>query len=883
MQGKFGKDDLDLTSASKQIEDFGKSVEYLGKVIEKTNKKSDLDISISGIDKADQSSETIQTLTKDIETLWKSIKKGKDKSKYFQSLENATVDVKKKWNDLVSQIENDKKNGTFDINSLYTTKTGSKQTDLLRCANAFEALGGNLKELNPQISEFVNNLRETMSNNNPNYQFTVEGFSEAFNVFEKLKELQANIKGVDLDIGFTSSKNDVVDMAKLILDMNDVVDKSIDNVVESYEEEGRAAEETAKKIEKLTQAEMERKLKSEHEKKEVDEWDLNLNYELDDIQKYSTKLEELKENLKYTLSEIVYYNDKLAEGKTISKYGTDYQEQLDYNVSKYHEYANQIEYVQERLQESIRDYTPSAEGENGKELNALIIILKDLHGELLKISSAFSSVDDDNVFNTLTNSIKSMNKSLSETLVKIGNLSDVLQNKDFNLVFNNKSSSNSNPMASNLLYGMDMRSIIRQMKNEKAELDSFLRNYYNNNSRGSINSSQALGQLFSGKELGIINSYSDLVDIPNKFSDAALESMSEKGKGSLQETFNLLQEYFDLVERAAKVKGVDISSITSKYNNNFEEQMRSATKVITGDLETAQETENVFKNFLKGANNIDLTGITLELSKLIEPLERIEKLIQEGFTVNDILNGKPVDTGEEVKGLNAVKESVEAITKSVNEKTEAFEKEGAKVAQIVPVETSYLGKLISALKIINENLDQIAKFSGLDLSNIKIPETNSVLSSDSTSDSGSNKNSNSNQSSDKDVDRIAEKHEASIIRQQKEVKKLEEAQAKAVNANIEREQKEIDIIDTKVAKTIQARQEEEKRIENAQNKAINKALEEEYEDRQKLTEQMARGRETAELKSSSRKDKEELAQAKAINKALEDKYREQNNNEKKLQ
>ena len=122
-----------------------------------------------------------------------------------------------------------------------------------------------------------------------------------------------------------------------------------------------------------------------------------------------------------------------------------------------------------------------------------------------------------------------------------------------------------------------------------------------------------------------------------------------------------------------------------------------------------------------------------------------------------------------------------------------------------------------------------------------------------------------------------------IIDLAKTVKKLEEAQAKAVNANIEREQKEIDIIDTKVAKTIQARQEEEKRIENAQNKAINKALEEEYEDRQKLTEQMARGRETAELKSSSRKDKEELAQAKAINKALEDKYREQNNNEKKLQ
>lgn len=658
----------------------------------------------------------IEGLTEALEAYEKYINKNKtnhSKSAYFTTEEQAINRLKNAWNEYAKE----RNSGIVNDDNLAKSDTAKK---VLALANALEAITGrssSISEVSDEIANLVSHMREM--SNFKNYNLDASQFKEIFSLLSKIQDLYPDIS--EIVKPFKGTEEPIETLIKLTNSAGAASSSASSEASDGYNEQGKAAEEAAKKIEKLTEAEMERKLKSEHKKGKVDEWDLYLDDDLNDLQKYSKKLDDLKESLSNSLRMIVYYNNKLADGKTVSKYGTDYQENLDYNVKEYHKYIDQIEYIQEKLQDAVKTYKPDAKGDNAEELNSLVLILRSLYEEITKISSAFSNIDENSGIGNLINSIGKINDSLTLTLSKISELSEVISNKDFNLIFNNKSSSNGNPMASNLLYGMDMRSIIRQMKNEKAELDSFFRDYYNKKGRSNISSSQALGQLFSGKELGIINSYSDLVDIPNKFSSALLDS-SEKGKGNLQEIFNLLQEYFDLVERASKAKGIDISSITSKYNNNFEEQMRSATRVITGDLEQAQETENVFKNFLKGANNIDLTGITLELSKLIEPLERIEILIREGFTVNDILNGKPVDTGDEVKGLTAVKESVEDITRSVNKKTEAFKQEEATIAKIVPNETNYLGKLISALKIINENLDEIAKFSGLDLSKIKIPE-----------------------------------------------------------------------------------------------------------------------------------------------------------------
>ena len=104
---------------------------------QKSSKKT-LDIQVNTEKSVDNVLELKEAVTK----MWDSLTKGKDKAKYFQSIENASADVIEAWNNMVSKIETDKKNGVFNIDDLYSTKTGSKQTELLRYANAFEAMGG---------------------------------------------------------------------------------------------------------------------------------------------------------------------------------------------------------------------------------------------------------------------------------------------------------------------------------------------------------------------------------------------------------------------------------------------------------------------------------------------------------------------------------------------------------------------------------------------------------------------------------------------------------------------------------------------------------------------------------------------------------------------
>ena len=60
------------------------------------------------------------------------------------------------------------------------------------------------------------------------------------------------------------------------------------------------------------------------------------------------------------------------------------------------------------------------------------------------------------------------------------------------------------------------------------------------------------------------------------------------------------------------------------------------------------------------------------------------------LTVDEVLSGKTTDTGNEVKGLEAIKQSVNSITTAVNEKTEAFKNEEATVAKIIPETICFL-------------------------------------------------------------------------------------------------------------------------------------------------------------------------------------------------
>lgn len=640
----------------------------------------------SSIYKAKEEVEGLTEALKAYDEYMAKSKMNHSKTAYFTSEEKAINRLKNAWNEYAKE----RNSGAINNDNL-ASSSSAKQVLVL--ANALEALTGSsssIEAVSEEIAQLVSQMREMP--NFKTYNLGVNQFKELFDILKAIQKVYPDISEIT-----KSFKGVEINVDELLHIANN--QKASDAAADSYERQGKAAEEAAEKIEKLTVAEMERRLKSEHQSGEVYEWQIDLDDGLDDLKKYSNALDELKKNQASALEMATYYQNQLSDGTDSERYQRWMQEYID----EYHKYTDQIEFVHNKLQEAIRTSTPDAKGDNAQELNSLVIILKDLHEEVIKISSAFANVDDESGIGTLVKSLQEMNVSLTEAIIKIEALGDAFRDKDFNISIGMGSS---DPVARNAAYGSKANETISTLTQQKKELEKVIKEMY-----GVGEEYAATMKLFQGTDI-LERTGTDIFELFDNLNDSKLSKMGR---------MDALQKYISMIKEAANIKGIDLSHVFDKFTVDADKAVESTKKILTGEEDMEKAANKLFDLF-GGANKLDLSGMTVQLDGVVQQLKEISQLIETGFTVNDILNGKPVDTGEEVSGLDAVKKSVDSITESVNKKTEAFKNEAATVAAVVPDETNYLGKLISALKTINENLDKIAGFSGLDLSKVKNPE-----------------------------------------------------------------------------------------------------------------------------------------------------------------
>lgn len=146
--------------------------------------KFKLEIDTSGLN-PDQ----IEAVNAAIERLNSNIKDPQGKTKYFTSMEDAG----KRVADVFKTLTENTDITVVPIDQLSSDKNA---TAVLRYANAFEALGGNLDELDPKISEFVNSMRQIDKfTSGKGYNFTVDEFKKAFAEFEVLRDVGIGIGG----------------------------------------------------------------------------------------------------------------------------------------------------------------------------------------------------------------------------------------------------------------------------------------------------------------------------------------------------------------------------------------------------------------------------------------------------------------------------------------------------------------------------------------------------------------------------------------------------------------------------------------------------------------------------------------------------------------
>ncbi len=629
----------------------------IGEVLKNSESMSETTLKIKTDSSIYKAKEEVKGLTEALVAYENYINKKKNnysKTSYFTTEEKAINRLKNAW-ELYAKERN---SGIVNENNLAKSDSAKK---VLILANALEALTGrneSISEISQEISKLVSHMRELP--NFKNYNLDVSQFKEVFDLLKNIQKLYPDVS--EITKPFNGLESTVETLTSLIKIQTSVPTSSTNSMTEAYEEQTKAVEKVVEQVKALTEAEMEAKLKLEHNKSDVYEWEIDLDENLEDIQKYSKALDELRQQQEDALWGATYYQNEIAKGNNNGN-----TEWMQNSIKDYHKYTDQIEFVQERLQKAIHEYTPSANGENGKELNALIVILKDLREEIIKIRAAFIEFGESN--SSLTPVLEMIDKINSAILEMSQNIKSI----GFNM---------------NIDVGSD-----KEIESKiQSKISIALQAYQ-----------KLFDQLkFSGAGGSIINTSFFDFDI-NQY-----DTMMGK--------LTAYRKFIDSMRKEAKrqFNGKDIlyESIDKEYWTSASAAMGQVTRAFN-EMKAVSNTDPLKEMFGK----TDLSGI-------ITQLEEISSIIEKGLSVNEVINGKTTDTGEEVKGLEAVKQSVESITTAVNKKSEAFKNEEATVARVVPNETNYLGKLISALKIINEQLEKISQFTGLDLSKIKIPETN---------------------------------------------------------------------------------------------------------------------------------------------------------------
>lgn len=112
----------------------------------------------------------------------------KNKESYFQSQEQALNSLTIAWNKYANSLNSGKING----GNMFK---GDIATTVLRYANAYNALYGDLQKVNPMIAEFANKMNSMDKFSPKSYTYAVENLTEIFNLFKQLQGMGVEFKG----------------------------------------------------------------------------------------------------------------------------------------------------------------------------------------------------------------------------------------------------------------------------------------------------------------------------------------------------------------------------------------------------------------------------------------------------------------------------------------------------------------------------------------------------------------------------------------------------------------------------------------------------------------------------------------------------------------
>ena len=641
------------------------------------------------IDTTKANPDKIDDINSALETLENKINAPKQKMKYFQTIENAAADLKKVWNQLAIEINN----GNISPDKIIDSSAATK---VLRYANAYEALGGNIAEISSEIEELVSGMRQLDKYSSAKgYNFTVTGFESAFAEFKKLQSL-----GVIEFEGFKEAKTDALEL----LSIAQKTKKEFSNSSKADADDSSTStnEEAKKTI--LTLDELKQKLDDVHRVKQSynkdNEWeidDIDWDSEISDIERYSKALEQLNKGKKESYDSAIYWRESAEDSykRGENENGDRKISWMENDIQKYHQYADQVNYVQEQLHKATMEYQP-AEGPAGESVKVLILLLQNLNNEITQIRQAFGSVDDDNGFKNLLSSMKKVSSQISEMTGKVELLADAFKNTNFNLNID-MGSHKSNPIQKNIEYSIKASENIDEIAEAYEHLQMVIDKVL-----------KAQGRKIDGTSI----LWGGGGTLDDSGGQKAIKYLNQIYDSSLGVTKQMLA-YKKLLEMGLEnvsKSGLDISEWYEKWDPSaIKQAIDDTTKIVTGEKEVEEQTKRLFDLF--GGNNTNLINGNFEimsdqLAEIKSQLIELTTLLSHGLSLNKITD-ESGDIKSESSALENVKSSVDLVSEAIREKNSLFVNEASIVKESVLSEINSLQLLIDKIQSVQKEIIQL--------------------------------------------------------------------------------------------------------------------------------------------------------------------------------
>lgn len=314
------------------------------------------------------------------------------------------------------------------------------------------------------------------------------------------------------------------------------------------------------------------------------------------------------------------------------------------------------------------------------QLNSIKDQIAALNGQKIEIKAGSEFGNIIKASGTLSESIKKASsniKTLSDEFRKLaansgaGNIASDLQQvtpvieslkseitslqtlmKDFNGISINLNPGGGNSVLRTAQYGTSARQTISELQAQAREIEKIFESLHTDKITGK--------PIYSGVEaLFKVVQGTDVFKGKDIFS--IIENVNNP-KGSLSSRMDALREYIHLYEKAASVRGIDISSATSTFAHGADELVEKTRKIQSGEADLEAATERLRKVFGSG---LDAEALATQLTQINESINGVVKAIE--------------SIGTSGKSMESIATSVTTISQSLTDllsKLEAVNKVG---------------------------------------------------------------------------------------------------------------------------------------------------------------------------------------------------------------